>query len=161
MDEKKLAKSVYETACSALTNRDWKYTRHDDDLTLSFGARGDDLPMDFVLMVNPRAQVISLFSPLPYKVAEEKRVEAALAVSVANYGLINGCFDYDLSDGEIRFRMCSSFRDSLIGEELINYMVVASAGTVDDYNDKFLMISKGIWGIEQFIEWEQKKNEKK
>ena len=151
------AKTVYETACQALSNRDWKYTRHDDDLTLSFGARGDDLPMDFVLIVNPKAQVISLISPLPYKIAQDKRVDGSLAVNVANYGLINGTFDYDISDGEIRFRICSSYRDSLIGEELINYMVMLAAGTIDDYNDKFLMISKGMWSIQDFIKWEQSK----
>ena len=151
------AKTVYETACQALTNKDWKFKRHDEDLTLTFGARGDDLPMDFVLIVNPKAQVISLFSVLPYKISEEKRVDASLAVNIANYGLINGCFDYDIRDGEIRFRMCSSYRDSLIGEELIYYMVMASATTIDSYNDKFLMISKGMYTIDEFVNWENSK----
>ena len=153
--DQQLAKNVYETACRALDNRDWKYQRHDEDLTLTFGAKGDDLPMDFVMIVNPKAQVISLISILPYKISEDKRVEASLAVNIANYGLINGSFDYDISDGEIRFRLCSSFRDSLIGQELINYMVMVSASTIDKYNDKFLMISKGVYSIEDFINWEQ------
>ena len=160
-DEKvmKQAKTVYETICKTLENRDWKFTRHDEDLTITCGARGEDLPMDIIIIVNPRAQVVSLISPMPFKIAEDKRIDAALAVCVANYGLVNGCFDYDLTDGEIRFRIVSSFRESILSEELFNYMIMVAAGTVDDYNDKFLMVSKGMFTIQQFIEWEQKKNE--
>ena len=77
-----------------------------------------------------------------------------MAVCVANYGLVNGTFDYDLSDGEIRFRIVSSFRESILSEELFNYMVLVAASTIDDYNDKFLMVSKGMLTIQQFIEWE-------
>ena len=160
MDDKvmKQAKTVYETVCKSLDARGWNYKRHDEDLTISTGARGEDLPMDIVIVVNPRAQVVSVISPLPFKISEDKRVDGALAVAIANYGLINGSFDYDLRDGEIRFRIVSSFRDSVLGEELFNYMVMLAAGTVDDYNDKFLMISKGMWSIEDFLKWEQEKN---
>lgn len=159
VDEKamKHAQAVYETVCKTLDNRDWRYKRHDEDLTVTCGARGEDLPMDLVIMVNPRAQVVSVISPMPFKIAEDKRVDGALAVCIANYGLVNGTFDYDLSDGEIRFRIVSSFRESILSEELINYMVILAASTVDDYNDKFLMVSKGIMTVQQFIEDENKR----
>jgi len=152
------ATDVYETLCSALDNKKWHYQRHDEDLTVTCTVRGDDLPMDLVIIVNPRSQVVSVFSQLPFRIDEEKRMEAALAVCIANYGLVNGSFDYDIRDGEIRFRVTSSFRDSSLGEELFIYMVSIVGGTVDDYNDKFLMISKGMMSVQQFMEWEQKKN---
>ncbi len=159
VDEKimKQAKAVYETICQTLSSRDWNFTRHDDDLVITCGARGEDLPIDILIAVNPRAQVVSLFSSMPFKIAEDKRVDAALAVCIANYGLVNGSFDYDLSDGEIRFRVVSSFRESILGEELFNYMVLVAASTVDDYNDKFLMLSKGMFSVQQFIEWENER----
>ena len=153
------AQSVYETACRALDAREWKYKRHDEDLVLSCGARGEDLPMDILIMVNAKAQVVSVISQLPFKMSEEKRVDGALAVCVANYGLVNGTFDYDISDGEIRFRIVSSFRESILSEELINYMVMITAGTVDEYNDKFLALSTGIMDFQKFVEWEQNKNQ--
>ena len=82
-------------------------------------------------------------------------MDAALAVAVANFGLVNGTFDYDLSDGEIRFRIVSSFRESILSQALINYMIIIAAGTVDRYNDKFLAISTGTMNINQFIAWEK------
>ncbi|MBR7133296.1 MAG: hypothetical protein IKD04_07160 [Clostridia bacterium] len=159
-DEKimKQAQSVYETLCKTLTARDWNYTRHDDDLTITCGARGEDLPMDIIIAVRPGPQVVALYSPMPFKIAEDKRVDAALAVCIANYGLINGTFDYNIADGQIRFRMVSSYRESILGEELFNYMLLVSANTIDDYNDKFLMVSKGMMTIEQFIESEKQNN---
>lgn len=160
MEETKLlqqARSVYETICKSLDNRDWKYERHDDDLTILSEAQGEDLPVSMIIRVDPNAQVVSLYSPMPFNIAEEKRIDAAIAVCVANYGLINGSFDYDLNDGEIRFRLVTSFRESMLSEELFMYMVLVAAATVDDYNDKFLMVSKGIMSIQSFIEWEQQR----
>lgn len=159
-DEKKLkqAQSVYKTICKTLESRDWNFTRHDDNLTITCAVRGEDLPIDIIIMVNPVAQVVSLYSPMPYKIAEDKRVDAAVAVCVANYGLINGTFDYDISDGIIRFRIVSSYRESILSEELFNYMVLVSASTVDDYNDKFLMVSKGMLTVQQFIDGENNRN---
>ena len=149
------AKSVYETFCSALDDEEWHYTRHDEDLVITCGAKGGDLAMDFYVLVDAERQVITLFSPLPFKMSEGKRVEGALVVNVANYGMTSGSFDYDLSDGEIRFRMTNSYRGSIIGKELFLAMVYTAASTVDRYNDKFLAVSTGVMSVEQFLEWEQ------
>ena len=155
----KQAQNVYETLCKTLDNKEIKYKRFDDELTISCSMSGEDIPMDFIDIVKPQAQVVTLFSPMPFKIAEDKRVDAALAVCIANYGMVNGSFDYDITDGEIRFRMVSSFRESILSEELFFYMLLVSAKTVDDYNDKFLMISKGMMSIEQFLEFENRNND--
>ncbi len=153
-DEKdmRLARTVYEGMCAALTEKEWKFKRFDDDLTVSLAIRGHDIPMDVILMVRPEAQVISLFSPMPFGMSEDKRVDGAVAVAVANYGLVNGTFDYDISDGEIRFRMVQSYRESILGAEVYNYMLLVSMHTVDKYNDRFMMLSKGMIDLEKFIE---------
>jgi hypothetical protein len=160
MDEKEMkqAKIVYETICKSMDDRGWHYKREEEDMVIRCGARGDDLPMDIIIHVNTKAQVVSLISPLPYKIKEDKRVEAALAICVANYGLVNGSFDYDLSDGSIHFRVVSSYRESILGTELFDYMIGISVHTVDKYNDKFLMISSGMMSFEQFLEWENNPN---
>lgn len=159
-DEKamKQAKSVFDTICQSMDSRGWHYDKHEEDLTITCTVRGEDLPMDVIFVVNPGARVVSLFSPLPFNVAEDKRIEAALAVCVANYGLRNGSFDYDLSDGEIRFRVVSSFLESILSPELFDYMMYITIQTVEEYNDKFLMVSKGMMSFQQFVEWENNKN---
>jgi hypothetical protein len=68
--------------------------------------------------------------------------------------LKDGSFDYDINDGEIRFRLTSSYRESILSKELFVYMIGVSIGTIDQYNDKFFMLSKGVMSIQQFIEQE-------
>ncbi len=148
------AKEVYDTLIRMLDTRDWKYEKHEDDLLIKSGVKGDDLPIEFIMVVKPRQQVIQFISPLPFNMPEDKRMEGALAVCVANYGLVDGSFDYDLRDGEIRYRMTSSYRESTLSEDLFEYMIMVAAATVDNYNDKFFMIAKDMMSIQQFMEKE-------
>ena len=149
------AKSVYYSLIDMLDTRNWKYERHDDDLVIRSGIKGEDLPIEFIVYVKPKNQVVQFISSLPFNIPEDKRVEAAIAVCVANYGLVDGSFDYDVNDGEIRYRLTSSYRDSYLGADLFEYMIMCAASTVDDYNDRFFMLSKGMISIEDFMNMEK------
>lgn len=150
----KKAKEVFNTLVKMLDTRDWKYEKHEDELLIKSGVRGDDLPVEFVVVVRPKNEVVQFISSMPFRMPEDKRVDGAIAVCAANYGLIDGSFDYDLSDGEIRFRLTSSYRESTLSEDLFEYMILVSASTVDQYNDKFFMIAKGLMTVQQFLEEE-------
>ena len=148
------AREVFGTLVSMLDERDWKYDKFEDELVIKSGIKGDDLPIEFIVVVNPKNEVVQFISKLPFNMPEDKRVDGAIAVCVANYGLVDGSFDYDISDGEIRYRLTSSYRESTLGKDLFEYMIMVAAGTVDNYNDKFFMIAKNMITIQQFIEQE-------
>lgn len=155
-DEKKLkaAQNVYETICQMFDDMNFKYERHDEDLVITCSIKGDDFPMEILFFVQAEREIVQLVSPMPYHISEDKRVDAAIAVAIANYGLINGSFDYDMSDGEIRFRATQAFMDSIIGKEVFRYMLAAASSSIDKYNDRFFMLNKGMMTVEQFIEAE-------
>ncbi len=148
------AKETFDTLCQMLDKRGWHYEKHEDILTIKSGVKGDDLPIEFIMRINPKNEVVSFISWLPFTVEESKRIDVALAICVANYGLSDGSFDYDLTDGEILFRLTSSFKDSALGENLFEYMLRMSATTIDAYNDKLFMVSKGAMTLQQFIDSE-------
>jgi len=148
----KQAQQVYNTICSALDERNWHYTKHEKDLVVTFTVRGDDLPMEFVMYAEINSQLIRLVSRLPVKMSESKRVEGAIAVCAASYGMVDGSFEYDISDGEITYVLNATFRDSLIGHDLIIYMISCAGAMVDKYNDLFLMLNKDMISIADFIE---------
>lgn len=150
-DKKMLAQKVYKTICAALDAREWTYQKDEAKLLVHFGVSGEDLPMTLILMADADRQLIRVMSPLSFKLDEDKRVEGAIAVCAASYGMADGSFDYDLSDGSIVFRMTASFRESTIGEELIQYLISCTCAMVDKYNDKFLALSKGVMSLEDFI----------
>ncbi len=148
------AKEIFDALVNMLDTRDWKYDKFEEDLVIKSGIKGEDLPIEFIVVVKPKNQVVQLLSRLPFQIPEEKRVDAAIAICVANNGLVDGSFDYDITEGNITFRLTSSYRESTLGADLFEYMILVSAGTIDDYNDKFFMIAKDMMSVQQFIEKE-------
>lgn len=146
------ANQVYKTLCAALDARDWKYEQDEDELRVRFGVSGDDIPMEFAMFVDVDRQMVRLVSPLPFEMSEEKRVEGAVACCMVSYGMADGSFDYDISDGTISFRMTESFNGCSLGEGVFQYLISCACAMVDQYNDKFLALSKGMIGINDFVE---------
>ena len=153
--EMQMARAVYASIVSALDEKDWSFDRFDDDMVIRSGVKGEDLPIEFILFVKHENQVIQFISKLPFEMPEDKRVEGAIAVAVANYGLVDGSFDYDISDGELRYRLTSSYRDSYPTADLVEYMIMCAASTVDEYNDRFFALVKGHISLEDFINQEK------
>lgn len=150
-NEQTLARKVYEDLCASLDKRKWHYQKHDDDLVVTCGVVGEDIPMQFILIVDVERQLLRVLSRLPFTVPEDKRMELAIATCVATYGLADGSFDYNIADGTIDFRLTASFRESVIGDGLFEYLIACSSFTVDKYNDKFLALCKGVISINDFI----------
>lgn len=150
-NEMTLAKTVYADLCASLEKREWHYQKHEDDLAVTFGVAGEDIPMEFVLAVDADRQLLRVFSRLPFTVPEDKRMDLAIATCVASNGLADGSFDYDIAKGTIVFRLTASFRESKIGDGLFEYLVGCSSVTVDAFNDKFLLLCKGLISINDFI----------
>ena len=153
MADKKLerAQKVYGTLCSTLDSHEWHYKKDEEKLSIDCGAQGEDLPMEITIKVDAERQLIMLLSHLPFVISEDKRLDVAIAVSAVNDKLVDGSFDYNIADGHMFFRMTSSFIESEIGNELFTYMLMVSCHTIDEYNDKFLMLGKGMMSIEDFI----------
>ena len=148
------AQKVYQLFKKHLEANDFKFTPHDDDLVISMTVLGEDLPQPTLIRVIEERDVVQVLSPIPSHIPEDKRIDAAIAVAVANYGMINGSFDYDMSDGEIRFRVTQSFRDCELGEETAKYLLSVAFAMTDKYNDRFFMLGKGMLSLEKFMEME-------
>ena len=148
--KQKLAQNVYSNICSMFEDMNFNHERDDENLVIRSTVHGDDIPMDIVIIVNQDSQTVSFFSPMRFKVPDDKISEMAIAIAIANNGLRNGSFDFDISDGKILFRMTACYIDSILGKELYRMMLIISSNTIDRYNDKFLMLSKGMISLEQF-----------
>lgn len=150
-DNLKSAKTTYETLCKALDHNDFHYKKDEENLIIELVAQGEDLPIEIRVAVEQQPMLIVLTSHLPVVIPEDKRLDTAVAISVINYNLVDGSFDFDIKSGHLFFRMSNSFRESLVGEDLFMYMVLVSCKTIDDFNDKLLMLSKGMMTLEQFV----------
>ena len=145
------AQKTFLKLCSALDKHNWKYTKNLEELRIDCGAQGEDLPMDIVIKVEAKRMIIALLSKLPFTVQDAARLDMAIAVSAVNYLLVDGSFDYNITNGSLFFRMTNSFLESEMGDDMFTYMLMCSCITIDEYNDKFLMLAKGLMTIDQFI----------
>lgn len=152
-DEKQMksARVMYDTLVKMLDENEWKYEKNEEKLVVHFLVQGEDIPMDFVLAIDPDRYLIRILSRLPFKFGEEERVAGAIVTGQINYKLAIGSFEYDFSDGEVTFKVTSSYRDSLISKELFNYLIQLSCYTVDKYNDQLLLVAKGMLSVDDFI----------
>lgn len=152
-DEKNMknALSVYNTLCAMLDEKQVRYEKHTNDLVVTFTLTGDDFPMQYVINIDAKRELVRLLSPIPALFEGDTRIAGAIATSQINYNLADGSFDFDYNKGKVLFRMTSSFKDSLISKDLFEYMVAVAGMTIDEYNDKLYMLAKGMLSIEDFL----------
>lgn len=144
------AAAVYQTLCNTLDAENWKYKK-EENYTISCGARGDDLPINVIIKVDADRQVVRVMSVLPFKIKEDKRVEAAVGICAINDRLVNGVFDYDINSGAIIFKMTNSYRGTELAPAVFAYLLYCTCQTVDEYNDMLLTLSSGILSLEEFV----------
>lgn len=150
-----LAKKNFNILISMLEQQKLKYTieqNRQDFSHVRIRFTGEDLPMDLHLLFRPERQLVSLFSPMPFVIPEERRREAAIAVAVANHGLADGSFDLNWSDGTVRFRLTAAFMDTTLSGALFEYLLYVAADTIDRYNDRLLALSEGRMTLQAFLD---------
>ena len=146
------ARSTYHTLCKTLDNMNLRYDRTDDELKVLLGFKGDAFDLQFLVLIDADRQLIRIISLLPFNMNEDKIVEGSIAVAGINYLLADGSFDIDLTEGHVMFKMVSTFRDSIIGEDLIEYMVSIAYSTVNKYCGRLASLNDGIFDLDYFLE---------
>lgn len=150
--EIELAIEVYEAFCKALDSRGWRYQKEDDKLIIKLGVNGDDIPMDLLIIVDVKRQMIRLISFLPVTMPEDKLIDGAIATSVINRSLPNGCFEYDVMKGATLFRLTVPFFDNVPEQACYEYVVDCACAVIDQYNDRLDALAKGKVSIGEFIQ---------
>ena len=145
------AREIYYDIVGTLNAMGWRFDRLDDKLAIKTGVKSQDLPIEFIMMVDANHQLVLLKSFLPIVVPENKLFDMAFAVCLVNGRLANGNFDFDFETRKISFRLCNSYMDSTVGQEVYRYMIGVSTHTIDDYNEKFYLLSTGKMSMDQFI----------
>ena len=143
------AREVYAILIETMRDMGWSYEER-PGMQIVFSVQGSDIPMNFRMTVNENKETVVLYSLLPFQLEDEMKTVGAIAVCSANYRLADGSFDYDTESGSVYFRMTANYRESKIGKELLEYMIRCSSMTVDRYNDKLLMLSRGIMNLDDF-----------
>jgi hypothetical protein len=148
----KQAEKLYETLVGFFEKNGY---RHDDDpenFSLKCGFKTNDLPADLKIQLYPEIGIIHILSMLPFKLSKDKIEEGCKAACAVNNVLYDGNFIVGIESGAILFKLSSFYYGSIIGEDLIEKLITVSLGMIDRYNDKFLMLEKGVIDASEIVE---------
>lgn len=137
----KHASKIFDTLCRTLDAEKWLYDKDEEEMRVKIPIESENHTFYIVVQICKGYDIIRAESLLPVVVPESRKHEFAVAIAKANYGMKDGNFDYDQTDGFVFFRMSTGIRKSLISEEVIKCLIYSTCIIVDDYIDKFLEVA--------------------
>ena len=146
-------KQVYQTAIKAFDEINWHYNRDDENQIITCNVSGEDLTIKIFYRVCTDRNIMYVKSAMPFTVNEKKRMELCVAVAIANFTMLNGSFELDISDGYLGFKILCPFMDMTPTTEVCKYLINLTCRMTDIYNDKFLAVANGTMTLNQFKEF--------
>lgn len=145
------ARLVFDTMCTAVERKGWVYRKEEDAPIIRFGVDGIGLPLQIIMAVDTERQLIRVSVPMPMHVPEDKRLDFAAAVCAANCGMCIGGFNFDITEGNLLFRLASSFRESEIGEGLFRYLIDYVTVVAGTYSERFFDLCADNITLDEFL----------
>lgn len=136
------AQKTYQMIVQSLKNLDLTFNEHFDDLVVTSGARGNEMPVPLIIKVDADNEVLSIYSELPFRIDEKVRNRIAVAINMINYSIVNGNFDYDYNSGRVIFRMAHYLPENDFTVDDVRRMIVVTYGTVNQFNRRIEKIAQ-------------------
>ncbi len=90
--------------------------------------------------------ILGLFCP------KDRHAQMAEAVCRANFGLAMGGFEFDFSDGEVRFRNAIPRKNTVIDDQMLNDLLFGSWSITASYASALFEVATGAAKPEEAIE---------
>jgi hypothetical protein len=119
-----------------LTDDDWHYSFNEETGIFRFGLRIRSKIQNISYVIDVHDDEFVTYGICPIGAdREDPEMMAQMAEFIcrANYGLKNGCFELDFSDGEIRFRSFVDCDDLLPSTEVVKNSIHCTAAMIKRY----------------------------
>lgn len=134
----------FDTVNRVLTSIGWspQETEFEGVMRVDFG--GDKIPISEAL-ADVRIEYERFIYLLIFgeRAGSAHREEVAKFLTRANFGLVIGCFEFNLDNGEIRFRSSIDFTSSDLTETLVRNSIRSSMDAVERYGDSIVKVLRG------------------
>lgn len=123
---------------------DFKFQVDEERELIHMGFSGKSGSWTSIADVKEDRGILIFYSIASFKVPEDKRSAVAEFLTRANYNMILGNFEFDFSDGEVRFKTSISVgEDGTLTADLIRPVVVTNFGTMDRYLPGVMAVTYG------------------
>lgn len=125
-----------EAVKTFLVDDDWHFSFDEDTGLFKFGLKikGKMRKIDYVVDVHNDEIVVYGMCPFGAESSDENMMaQMAEFICRANYGLKNGCFEFDFHDGEIRYRSFIDCENLIPSAEVIKNSIYCIASMYQRY----------------------------
>ncbi|WP_298447793.1 YbjN domain-containing protein [Ferrimicrobium sp.] len=123
---------IHDLVARYLGGREWPYEELSDS-TFVMPVAGQSGTWNAYFNVREDEGQLLIHSVLPVEIPEDRRVEAALYLTRANFGLVVGNFEMDLDGNEVRFKTSVDMEGVDVSEALVDHLLLAGIVTTDRY----------------------------
>jgi hypothetical protein len=143
---------VYRTITAYLDEIGWQYAEVGDEVTVALSFQGSEHEWRCVAQALEGRSIALFYSLAPGEVPEGRRSKVAELVARANYGMLEGAFELNVDDGELRFRTSAvlgrldgevDFAPGGLASSLVAEAVEANVFTMDVYLGAFVRVVAG------------------
>lgn len=134
---------ICETISDYLSEDNWKFNFDEDDKVFTFNLSIDGQLQHLGYMVFVRDDNYSVYAMAPIRADhEDEEIMSRIAEFIcrANYGLRNGNFELDMSDGEIRYKVFVDCEDIIPSRHMIKNSILMSAAMFERYSPGFIKV---------------------
>lgn len=128
-----LLEPLLQQLCRYLLQDDWRYSADEQRGVLLVSVRGENAHYNCMFVVTENPRRISFYSHIGNEVPEIKRHRMCEFLTRANYGLVLGNFEMDMSDGEIRYRTSIDLTDENLTHRQMMTLIWVNLFTFDRY----------------------------
>jgi hypothetical protein len=127
----------------ALDDRGFLYDVIPDDTLLRFRVQGRSAAYYGAIRTDEEWEQAAVLVTAPVFIPEPARVRVSELFTRANFGLRIGCFEFDMDDGEWRFRVSVDVEGGELTARMVNLMLSAALAAMDDYHEPTLRVAYG------------------
>jgi hypothetical protein len=128
----------------------WRFDTAEEDLMVFTGITGNNGQYQVISQVRDGHLLAFCFSPV--NVPADKRQVVADYLTRANYGLLIGNFEMDMSDGEVRYKTSIKFGRYDLETEVIGHMISMTCAMMDCYYPGMISVIYGDVAPEEAIQ---------
>jgi len=136
MPSKAYSSDIVNAIKQFLDSDDWNYRFDSDKGLFRFGLnlQGPIKQVNYIIDAQEDEYVLYAISPIGAESTDANMMaKMAEFVCRANYGFKNGCFELDMSDGEIRFRSYVDCEDQIPSQQVIKNSIYCPAAMFRRY----------------------------
>lgn len=129
---------AFTAITSFLESRGLDYFPHAKESRVGFTLGSDQADYRFTIRIAEGWDHLEYIACCPFRVRKELRSTVAELIARANFGMLDGKFEIDMNDGEVRFHLVHFLGDGELSTKMVERLYRSCVFTLDRYIPAFM-----------------------